>query len=141
MCSFTFTSLNLDNKLLNVSQALMHIKLFWLGFKYLMNFFVLFCTFTVQGCCPSSKKGRSPTSSPCSSRAWRPVCLTLSLFTFSENWCIENFSWEWTLSPLFYQLLKIRRISCPREARTPSLPKIGKENVSFHVTFIIPELI
>lgn len=35
---------------------------------------------------------------------------------------------SWTL-PLWHQVLKIRCISCPGEARAPSLPKISQENV------------
>jgi hypothetical protein len=42
MCLLTFGSLNLDNKLLNVLQASMHLKLLWLGFTYLMNIFFLY---------------------------------------------------------------------------------------------------
>lgn len=89
-------------------------------------------TFSVQGCCASSKKGRSKTSSPCSSGAWRPV-YSLSFLQIRKR---KNF---WRLETEFfflYQFLKIRCISCPRKVRTPSLPKTCEENVSCHVKCI-----
>jgi hypothetical protein len=58
------------------------------------------------------------------------------IFANLENWCIEKISRQLKLSCLFYQFLKIRCVSCPREARTPSLPKIGKENVSYCLTYM-----
>ena len=139
MCLLTFGSLNLDNKLLNVLQALMHRKLLWLGFTYLMNIFFILSQY--RDVVLALKRGDLRLLRRALQEHEDRYVLLL-LFSNSENWCIEKLTWEWTFSPLFYQLLKIRRISSPREARTPSLPKTGKENVSFHVnTFILPELI
>lgn len=37
---------------------------------------------------------------------------------------------------MFHQVLKVRCLSCPREARASGIPKTGKENVSFNVAWL-----